>query len=154
MAVLIDIKDETTEVSEQSLKLLEEVLQLAAGMEAIKGEAELSVTIVTNDAIQGINREYRGIDKPTDVISFALDDEEPFIEGDDMPHLLGDIVISLPRTIEQAEEYGHSFEREFAFLGVHGLLHLLGYLHDSESEEKEMFARQEEILQEYGLKRQ
>lgn len=154
MAVTIDINDETTELSGPSLKMLEEVLELAADMEDIKGEAELSVTIVTNEAIQEINKEYRGIDKPTDVISFALDDEEPFTDGDDVPHLLGDIVISLPRAIEQAEEYGHSFEREFAFLGVHGLLHLLGYLHDSEPEEKEMFARQEEILKEYGLKRQ
>ncbi|WP_252314365.1 rRNA maturation RNase YbeY [Sinobaca sp. H24] len=152
MAVLIDINDETTEVSEQSLQLLEEVLQLAAGMEAIKGEAELSVTIVTNDAIQEINKEYRGIDKPTDVISFALDDEEPFIEGDDVPHLLGDIVISA--AYHRTGRRVRSFFREGICFWSARLLHLLGYLHDSESEEKEMFARQEEILQEYGLKRQ
>ncbi len=81
MAVTIDINDETTEVSAPSLTMLEEVLQLAADMEDIKGEAELSVTIVTNEAIQEINKEYRGMDKPTDVISFALDDEEPFTDG-------------------------------------------------------------------------
>lgn len=119
-------------------------------------QAEVSVTIVSNDDIHQINKEYRGKDAPTDVISFALEEEgegEIEIVGAEMPPVLGDIIISADRTREQAEEYNHSFKRELGFLAVHGFLHLLGYDHMTKEEEEEMFTKQKELLDAYGLKR-
>jgi probable rRNA maturation factor len=105
--------------------------------------------------MQEINREYRQIDRPTDVLSFPLyEPEEEFVlEEEEEFVTLGDIVISMPQAQLQAKEYGHSLQREVAFLAVHGFLHLLGYDHETEEEEKEMFARQEEILKQTGLVR-
>lgn len=120
-------------------------------------QIEVSVIFVDNDEIRQINKEYRNIDKVTDVISFALEDEvegELEIIGDFLPRTLGDIFISIPRAIEQAKDYNHSDEREIGFLAVHGLLHLLGYDHQSSQEEKEMISIQELILSEMGLKRE
>lgn len=155
MALTIDLFDETNELSEQHMELVENLLQHAAKMENI-GEAEVSVTFVTNEKIHEINREYRHVDRPTDVISFALEEMgegEIEIVGGDMPRVLGDIIISVEKTREQAVEYGHSFERELGFLAVHGFLHLLGYDHMTEEEEKVMFSKQEEILTSFGLGR-
>ena len=104
---------------------------------------EISVTFTDNEKIHALNRQYRAVDRPTDVLSFPLFDEE--VEGE--PLALGDIVLSLEKAQEQATEYGHSFEREVAFLVVHSMLHLLGYDHEtSRDDEKEMFFRQEEIM--------
>jgi probable rRNA maturation factor len=100
--------------------------------------------------------EYRGKDYPTDVISFALEEiteEEVPIIGEDVPRVLGDIIVSVPKAVSQAEEYGHSFEREIGFLIVHGFLHLLGYDHMEKADEQEMFALQEDILNKFGLTR-
>jgi len=131
-------------------------LQHAASVESIEPETEVSVTFVTNDTIQDINREYRGKDQPTDVISFALEElgeGEMAVTFEGMPRVLGDIIISTDRAKEQAEEYNHSFERELGFLAVHGFLHLLGYDHMEPEEEKVMFTKQDEILQTFGLGR-
>ena len=119
----------------------------------IKCDPIVSVSIVDNRYIHKINKKYRHIDRPTDVISFAFLDSENnydkvlFSPG---PVVLGDIYISLEKAKEQAEEYGHSLHRELSFLFVHGLLHLLGYDHMNEEDEKEMFQLQEEILSEKG----
>lgn len=156
MSLLIDIVDETGSVSEEMLKEVENLLQFAAEREGVQDQAEVSVTIVTNDDIQQINKEYRGKDTPTDVISFALEEEgegEVEIVGAEMPPILGDIIISADRTREQAEEYNHSFKRELGFLAVHGFLHLLGYDHMTKEEEEEMFTKQKDLLDAYGLKR-
>lgn len=156
MSLLIDIVDETGSVSEELLKEVENLLQFAAEREGIQDQAEVSVTIVSNDDIHQINKEYRGKDAPTDVISFALEEEgegEIEIVGAEMPPVLGDIIISADRTREQAEEYNHSFKRELGFLAVHGFLHLLGYDHMTKEEEEEMFTKQKELLDAYGLKR-
>ncbi|ASZ62076.1 rRNA maturation RNase YbeY [Bacillus subtilis] len=156
MSLLIDIVDETGSVSEEMLKEVENLLQFAAEREGIQDQAEVSVTIVSNDDIHQINKEYRGKDAPTDVISFALEEEgegEIEIVGAEMPPVLGDIIISADRTREQAEEYNHSFKRELGFLAVHGFLHLLGYDHMTKEEEEEMFTKQKELLDAYGLKR-
>lgn len=110
-----------------------------------------NIIIINNEEIHEINREYRGVDRPTDVISFALEDDETFIETE--LRVLGDIYISIDKAKEQAESYGHSLKRELSFLTVHGILHLLGYDHMEEEEEKEMFRLQELILNEYGIKR-
>ncbi|AKL85219.1 rRNA maturation RNase YbeY [Bacillus atrophaeus] len=156
MSLLIDIIDETESVAEEMLKEVEKLLQFAAEREGVQDQAEVSVTIVTNDEIQQINKEYRGKDTPTDVISFALEEEgedEVEIVGAEMPPVLGDIIISADRTKEQAEEYGHSFLRELGFLAVHGFLHLLGYDHMTKEQEEEMFTKQKDLLDNYGLTR-
>ena len=110
-----------------------------------------NVIIVNNEDIHKINKEYRNVDRPTDVISFALEDNKDV----DVPGLrvLGDIYISYDKVIEQALEYGHSEKREICFLSIHGLLHLLGYDHEKLEDEKKMFSLQKELLEEYGIKK-
>ncbi|GEL78313.1 rRNA maturation RNase YbeY [Tenuibacillus multivorans] len=154
--MIIDITDETNQTTDEQSELLKQLLDYAGRMEMVNEAAELSVTLVQNETIQEINRDYRGKDKPTDVISFALEEQgenELDIVGEDLPEHLGDIIVSVEQAQDQAEEYGHSFNRELGFLVVHGFLHLLGYDHQTVEEEKEMFERQEHILQEFGLKR-
>ena len=112
---------------------------------------EFNVIIVNEEKIHDLNREYRGIDRVTDVISFALEDDKSFNIED--YRMLGDIYICLNKVKEQANEYGHSFKRELSFLAIHGLLHLLGYDHMNEEDEKVMFDKQEEVLKRYGIER-
>ena len=119
-------------------------------LEYMKIDASFSIIIVDNEKIHEINREYRGIDRPTDVISFALEENENY---ETKERLLGDIFISIDKVYEQAHEYGHSVKRELFFLVTHGFLHLLGYDHMKEEDEKVMFPLQEEILDNYGVKR-
>lgn len=115
--------------------------------------AEVSVTFTDNEKIHSLNREYRNVDRPTDVLSFPLFDGEEY-DTDGEAVLLGDIVLSLEQAKKQSEEYGHSFEREVAFLIVHSMLHLLGYDHETSPEdERDMFARQDEILISAGITR-
>ncbi|PDO10283.1 MAG: rRNA maturation RNase YbeY [Candidatus Reconcilbacillus cellulovorans] len=133
----------------------ERLLALAAEAEGYT-RGEVSLTLTDDEQIRRLNREYRGVDRPTDVLSFPLMDPEEAAEdgsddGDGPPPHFGDIVISVPRAIEQAREYGHSVERELGFLFVHGLLHLFGYDHDTEASERDMFARQEAVLTKAGL---
>ena len=110
-----------------------------------------NVIIVDNEQIHEINKEYRGIDRPTDVISFALEDDKSFNRTD--IRVLGDIYISIDKVKSQSEEYGHSFKRELYFLAVHGFLHLLGYDHMEKDDEEKMFKKQEEVLSRYGIER-
>ncbi len=109
-------------------------------------KASFSIVFVGNEKIQELNKNYRGIDRVTDVISFAFEDNMDF-KFDDL-RILGEIYICIPRMIEQAKEYGHSETRELAFLTVHGLLHLLGYDHMTKEDEEVMFKVQEEVLNE------
>lgn len=113
-------------------------------------DAVMSVIIVDNNEIHKINKEYRGIDRETDVISFALEEGETI---DEPVKTLGDIYISIDKVYEQAKEYGHSIKRELFFLVTHGFLHLLGYDHMTKEDEEKMFSLQEEILDSYGVKR-
>ena len=153
------LQEEIEPIADDLQELLIRCLQEAAAREEVDGE--VVVTLVSNERIHELNREYRGVDRPTDVLSFAMNEageEEMDIyidesEIDEYPNMLGDIVISLPKAKEQAKEYGHSLERELGFLAVHGFLHLLGYDHGTAEEEKEMFSRQEEVLEKIGLKR-
>lgn len=152
----IDFHDKTKSVPTDFIDVLQRLLEFASKKEGVSSEAEMSVNFVDNREIQELNRNYRQKDTPTDVISFAMQeagDGEVNINDLDMPILLGDIVISVDRAEEQALEYGHSTEREFAFLTIHGFLHLLGYNHLNEAEEKEMFRKQHEILSEFGIER-
>jgi probable rRNA maturation factor len=156
MTLLIDCIDETNELTEQQMLEVERLVNFAAKKQNVEAHSEVSITFVSNQRIQEINREYRDKDAPTDVISFAMEElgeGEIELVGADMPRVLGDIIISVPKAKEQANEYGHSFMRELGFLAVHGFLHLLGYDHMTEDEEKEMFTLQKEILEEYGLTR-
>ena len=131
--------------------IIEKVVNKAFEVEGVK-KASCSIIIVDNTFIHKLNKEYRGIDRVTDVISFALEDDKSMIIPDDI-RLLGDIYICLDKAKEQAKEYGHSLERELCFLAVHGVYHLLGYDHETEEDAKIMFKKQEEVLMEYGITR-
>ena len=131
-------------------KAINEAVRLSDGSE----EAEVSLLLVDNQRIHALNLEYRGVDRPTDVLSFALQeesDEEPDSEFED--DMLGDIVISAERAREQAGEYGHSFEREIVYLAVHGTLHLLGFDHEEEKDKEEMRSKEEAVMALLGLER-
>lgn len=150
------VNDETEKINESIEQLVRELLHHALKEEGMTNETEVSVTFMDDKAIQEVNKMYRGIDAPTDVISFALEEEvagEVAIIAEGMPTVLGDILISVPTAERQAGEYGHTVEREIGFLALHGLLHLLGYDHMTEAEEQEMFGRQKEILDTFGLRR-
>ena len=134
--------------------LIREAIVESLVYEGFENDVQLSVTFTDNEGIRAINKSYRSIDSATDVLSFPLVDfeggEEPPTDEPLLP--LGDIVISLERAREQAEEFGHSYERELAFLTVHSMLHLLGYDHvNSEEEDMDMRRRQKEILEGMGL---
>ncbi|GAB2485293.1 rRNA maturation RNase YbeY [Alkalibacterium psychrotolerans] len=153
------IYDETGKITEDMVEWMEDLLNVAARKLTVQDNAEVSITVVTNEKIKEINRDYRDKDKVTDVISFAIEDDEQELfkefdlDGITIPRDLGDIFISYDKAVEQAEEFGHSVERELGFLMVHGFLHLNGYDHMTDEDEKKMFSLQEEILKEYGLKR-
>lgn len=152
----IEFSDHTDLVKNEWYEQIDSLLTFAKKQEHIDSEAELSVTFVDKDEIQNINKMYRDKDKVTDVISFALEEDEPEIDMNelDIPRVLGDIIICTDVAHEQAENYGHSFERELGFLALHGFLHLLGYDHMTDEDEKEMFGRQDAILNAYGLTRE
>lgn len=154
MAVLINNIQKKRDLTEEELKTLEGVLQF--GLELHQRDCELGMILVDNEYIQDLNLRYRGIDQPTDVLSFAMNegmtDSPPFeLEGE--PVLLGDVYISVERAMEQAESYGHSFTRELCYLGTHGLLHLLGYDHQKSEEAEKMRSEEEKILKEFELGR-
>ena len=131
-----------TAIIEQALKTL-----------GIEDDVEVSCVLVDDERIHEINREYRHIDRSTDVISFAMEDNDQFyVEG--MPRTLGDIFISVDHAKKQAEEYGHSLRREMCFLFTHGILHLVGYDHMTDEQEKEMFGLQDQILGALSIERE
>ena len=162
----IEMVDETGQVSEGILKQTQEILEFAA-QKTGKEKKEMAVTFVSNERSHELNLEYRDTDRPTDVISLEykpeLDvsvDEEDLLDHPELAEMLedfdayiGELFISVDKAREQAEEYGHSFEREMGFLAVHGFLHINGYDHYTPEEEAEMFGLQEEILTAYGLTR-
>lgn len=132
------------------LSKVEEVLKIAIKEEKIKN-IEFSVIIVDNSYIHKLNRDYRSVDKVTDVITFALEDNE--VVSNNEYRLLGDIYISFDQALIQSKEYVHSLTRELCFLAVHGFLHLLGYDHMNKEDEKIMFSKQELILDEANIKK-
>lgn len=130
-------------------------LETALDLEEFDEECEVSLSFVDNEEIKALNNEFREKDAVTDVLSFPLGEDGDFDVNPDTNCLeLGDIVISLERAEEQAKEYGHSFEREVAFLSTHSIFHLLGYDHENgPEEEKEMFDKQNEVLEKLGITR-
>lgn len=155
MKIYIDYSNEQSVTPPENFERLIERCTIAAlESEGIEDDAEVSVTLVDNVKICELNAEFREIDRETDVLSFPLGDDEGFeVNPDTDAILLGDIVISPERARTQAEEYGHSYEREMAFLLTHSLFHLLGYDHMTPDEEREMFDKQEEVLQRLGITR-
>ncbi|MGX6980058.1 rRNA maturation RNase YbeY [Vagococcus elongatus] len=153
----ITISDQTEELTDLQLSDISSLLNFAGDYLELAEDTEMSVTFMSNEAIQNFNREYREKDVPTDVISFAIEDEEDIppelFEQMGIPRNLGDILVSVEKAHEQAADYGHSFERELGFLVVHGFLHLNGYDHMTEEEEAKMFTLQRKILDAYGLER-
>lgn len=135
--------------------LIEICTAAALEEEGIDDTAEVSVTLVDNEGIRELNKEHRDIDRETDVLSFPLGDDDGYeVDPDNDAIMLGDIVISLEKAAQQAQEYGHSYRREVAFLITHSLFHLLGYDHvNSEEEEKEMFGKQDKVLDKLGITR-
>ena len=151
----VEYLNEMDENRQEYAELISNVLQKAAEMEGV-GTSEVSVTLVTKERIHEINKEYRDKDSVTDVISFAMEEmgeDEIEIIGGEETRFLGDIIICKEVAEEQAADFGHSMDREMGFLAVHGFLHLLGYDHMNEEDEKRMFSRQEEVLEQYGLRR-
>ncbi|MDP4096982.1 rRNA maturation RNase YbeY [Paenibacillus sp. P96] len=156
-------EQEIMNISESLITTLEVLLRKAGEVEGVE-DGEVALTFVTDKQIHELNKQYRGIDRPTDVLSFAmnegLEDEMEIVyelgeeeAGPDLPEVLGDIIISVETAKAQSEEYGHSLEREIGFLFVHGFLHLLGYDHQDEASEAEMMGKQEAVLTEVGLTR-
>ena len=132
------------------------IMETAFSLLGVSVNYEVDVSLVDEEEIQTINREYRNIDKVTDVISFAFNDDDSelgAIVGEDIPRLLGEIFVCVPRALQQAKEIGNSDERELSFLFCHGLLHLLGYDHMKKEDEEVMFPLQEKILEEYNRRR-
>ncbi|MEY4479606.1 MAG: rRNA maturation RNase YbeY [Bacillota bacterium] len=164
MSLLLSWSDEQDQIQIQDelIVKLEQLLAIAGVAEEVTS-GEVALTFVDDEEIQALNKAYREKDKPTDVLSFPQwednDDEMTIVyDEDDAPEedaeMIGDIVISLQTAKRQAEEFGHSLEREVCFLFVHGFLHLLGYDHEEgDAEEAEMFAKQDEILQKAGISR-
>lgn len=153
MKVRITYENTATEKKEYE-NIIESVCKEGAYIYGLDEDAELSVVLCDNAYIHELNKTYRNIDRPTDVLSFALNEGEE--EGYDGPDtkLLGDIVISLDKTREQADEYGHSFERELAYLTVHGMLHILGYDHMTDEDKTEMRKEEEFVLHRLGFVRE
>lgn len=160
----LEIYDKTEKgVSEKDQKLIRDVLDFAGSYIHLADNTEMSVTLVNNDEIHQINKKYRGVDRATDVISFAIEDDDedaedfPIVMDEELkeaiPENIGDIFVSVDKVAEQADYLGHSFERELGFLCVHGFLHLNGYDHMKKADADVMFPLQKEILNAYGLKR-
>ena len=145
----IELFNLTKENLDEYLDIIKKVLE--HGLNKLKiNDVSFNVIFVDNPYIHNLNKEYRNIDRETDVITFALEDDKTF---NPIERVLGDIYISIDKAKSQSEEYGHSLKRELCFLAVHGLLHLLGYDHMKIEDEKVMFGLQEEILDEMDIKR-
>jgi probable rRNA maturation factor len=159
--IIIDNAQDKIIITEHINNLLKRAIELCLKQENFKINSEIGILLVDNEKIRDINSNFRNKDMPTDVLSFPIVE---MVDGRLIPDagdfdinnnilMLGDIVISLEMADQHAEEYGHSFERELAFLTTHGVFHLLGYGHEDEDEENRMLQKQEAVLEEMGLKR-
>lgn len=158
MEILIDNQQDKLMLSPELQAIIANTIEEIARQQKVAPAAEVGVVLVDNEQIREVNAEYRQLDQVTDVISFALNDDtdEPGVKGDaavSQQNLLGDIVVSLEQAVKQAEEYGHSTEREVAFLVAHGMLHLLGFDHLDDDGEVKMQQATEAALFELGLSR-
>ncbi|KHO62225.1 heat-shock protein [Thermoanaerobacter sp. YS13] len=159
MNILIDNRQNKVDAANLE-ELVEKVIKTVLEVEEVIDNVEVSVSFVDNEEIRKLNKYYRGIDKPTDVLSFPLAEfEDTYAEGEEIEEdseevqPIGDIVISLEKALEQSMEYGHSFEREVAYLTAHSMLHLLGYDHETEEERKIMREKEEEVMARLNIRR-
>jgi len=140
--VLFDNRQNFMEVTDENMNAIEKAISTTIETEQAEGNFEVSVSFVTNEEIRELNKIYRNVDCETDVLSFPMDDEED-VEGVIM---LGDVILSTEKIIEQAAEFGHSLEREMIYLTVHSMLHLLGYDHIGYDEKEEMRTMEKEVM--------
>jgi probable rRNA maturation factor len=153
MSVYFDNRQEKIQITKEFLDILEKVVDVALKKEGINFSVEISISFVDNEEIQQLNNVYRDNNTSTDVLSFPLIEKEKLDKriNQKTEMLLGDIVISIPKTIEQSEEYGHSFLRELAYLTVHGIYHLLGYDHIDLEDKKIMREKEELVMEELQI---
>ena len=149
METYVNNQQDKIDIDNTLLVILEDVIKFVLDREGIKSY-EIGVTLVDDDYILTLNSQYRGKNVPTDVLSFNLSEEA---EGNEDTFVVGDVVISVETAVRQADEYNHSFEREMVYLLVHGIYHILGYTHDDDENKKAMRAKEEEIMNNYNLKR-
>ncbi|TCO80039.1 rRNA maturation RNase YbeY [Marinisporobacter balticus] len=150
MDIMIDNRQKIIEYDKKNEALIMKAIDLSLEKEGVSKDIEISISFVNNDEIHVLNRNYRGVDRPTDVLSFPqYENIHEIIE----PTVLGDIVISLEKAKAQAASFGHSFEREVLFLIVHSMFHLFGYDHDTEENTKVMRKKEEDVLQQMGILR-
>lgn len=152
MEIILDNRQDKIKVSEDILGKINDIIVETLYYEGYDDNYEVSLSFVDNEEIHELNREYRGVDRATDVLSFPLLTDEFDVEIEE--ESLGDIVISLERALEQSEEYDHSFEREVCFLVCHSMFHLLGYDHDTEENTKDMRKREEDVLNKLNITRE
>jgi len=150
MELVIDNRQDKVNIDDNIFTILEKVAKESLLYEGWDEDYEISLSFVDNKEIKELNKYYRGKDSVTDVLSFPMVDEDTPMMGE---RILGDIVISVEKALEQSKEYGHSFLREMAFLTAHSMLHLMGYDHMNEDEEEEMQMKQEAILSKLEIKR-
>jgi len=154
MEIIISTYPEKLQSSSSIERIVKEAIVKVGELYGLE-TAEVSITLTDNVYIHELNMKYRNIDRPTDVLSFALNEgEEPEIVDGPVVNMLGDIIISVERATEQAAEYGHSIEREIAFLTVHGMLHLLGYDHMEEVDRVEMRKEEDYVMEKLGIGRE
>jgi probable rRNA maturation factor len=154
MELIIDNRQEKINISDELIKQMEEVVLECLRYEEYDEGYEVSLSFVDNEEIHKLNKEYRSVDRATDVLSFPLIDDEFDFQIDIEEKILGDIVISLEKALEQSEEYKHSFEREVCFLVCHSMFHLMGYDHDNDENTKEMRKKEEAVLNKLGIIRE
>ncbi|KRM72701.1 rRNA maturation RNase YbeY [Lacticaseibacillus brantae] len=150
----LEFFDDDHLLGEEDTQLVKDLVAFAGKELELPDDTEMSITIVDDDEIQRINREYRNTDRVTDVISFAIEEgDETLIGFEDVPRNIGDLFIDPAKVALQADDFGHSFQRELGYTVVHGILHLNGYDHIQAEDEAVMIPLQEKILSAYGLKR-
>ncbi|WP_010244789.1 rRNA maturation RNase YbeY [Peptoniphilus rhinitidis] len=148
MKIYYDDRQEDIEITDEIRELIKKSVKAVLKIENLEENVEVSVSFVGDDEIKGLNRDFRGVDKVTDVLSFPIDDEF-MIEN----KILGDVIINTKRVMEQASELGHTNERELSYLTVHSILHLLGYDHMDEIEKREMREREKLAMKELSIYR-
>lgn len=152
MEIILDDRQDKIKVNKELLEKINDIIVETLHYEGYDDNYEVSLSFVDNKEIHELNKDYRGVDRPTDVLSFPLLTDEFDVELEE--ESLGDIVISLERALEQSEEYNHSFEREVCFLVCHSMFHLLGYDHDTEENTKDMRKREEDVLNKLNITRE
>lgn len=155
---MVEISYNKVEKQANEEEIIQKVVEKVLELEGIQHDLDIYITLTNNEEIHKINKEYRSVDRPTDVLSFPMFEREeiPLLRNpkkDEVEEILGDIIISIPKIKEQAEEYGHSYERELAYLTTHGMLHLLGYDHIIEEEKAVMREHEEAVLRELNILR-